>query len=494
MRNYTYILNEGFSKYFNKLNEEADNDELDIESTDKTLDEAVPRDLMGRIKNTRRYKSGQRYGYGNDSIDYESANMQEITAADVMKMKKRGEDLSDIYVLSDDGNLIELDTEGHPRDSGSTYFERANQSLKKTLENAVKIYKGKIGYFSETQPDKWAERASDADRRRANKKLGNERPSRWDKDGIEEFRQRLEGPAKEISAIRKEYEDGDISRKEMEARIAELKDGYKNRDISYYADRYNRIKQDRADARYYDSNKASRKNMDAYEEAKNDLDWAKYKLKDNEEKLAKAQAGEGYGNRRVSELKRMIATLKYDLQRFEQELAENPAQKELANLQTNIDEATQKIKNNQAIIDKLLHRNKNESLKRKSGKKLNEGFNKDRLKSLLTDEEAVNRYIENFSTEFSFEVKNPIINTELKQIEVVDSIEINFEPFSRYDIDDYAAHSMLEDYGEYIEDKINAMSDVECDFVDLAEYGDDYAVFEIRWSLNESFKKKSNKR
>lgn len=362
---YTKRINESFSKYINKLNEEVDEDSLDIESTDKTLDEAVPRDLMGKIKNTRRYKSGQRYG--DDSIDYESADMQEITAADVVQMKKRGEDLSNIYVLSDNGNLIELDRDGHPIESGSTYYERANQSLNKTLSNAVKIYKGKIGYFSKTQPDKWAERTSDSDRRRANRELGNKRPDRWDKDSIEEFRQRLEGPTKEISAIRKEYEDGDISRKEMEARIAKLKDEYENRDISYYADRYNRIKQDRADARYYDSNKAARKNMDAYEEVKSDLEWAKRDLKNNEERLAKAQAGDGYGNQRVIDLKRKIAILKRDLEYYEKELVENPAQQELTELQTGIDKATQEIKDNQEIIDKLLHRNRNESLKEAAG-------------------------------------------------------------------------------------------------------------------------------
>ena len=155
----------------------------------------------------------------------------------------------------------------------------------------------------------------------------------------------------------------------MESRIAEVKDEYKNRFISYYADKYKRIKQDRADARYYDSNKAARKNMDAYEEAKSDLNWAKYKLKDNEEQLAKAQAGDSYGNRRIVELKRKIASLKYDLERCEQELAENPAQKELATLQTNIDKAAKEINDNQAIIDKLLHRNKNESLKKRYNKR-----------------------------------------------------------------------------------------------------------------------------
>lgn len=369
---YTKRINESFSKYINKLNEEVDEDSLDIESTDKTLDEAVPRDLMNKIKDTRRYKSAQRYG--DDSIDYDSADMQEITAADVMRMKKRGEDLSNIYVLSDNGNLVELDREGHPVESGSTYYERANQSLNKTLSNAAKIYKGKIGYFSKTQPDKWAERTSDTGRRWANKKLGNERLSGWDERQIKEFRKHLDGPTEEISAIRKEYEDGDISRKEMEARIAKLKDEYE-----YQAGRdrfstatYNEVKNRRADARYYDSNKAARKNMDAYKEASYDLKWAKNELKNNEERLAKAQAGDGYGSQRVIDLKRKIATLKRDLEYYEKELAENPAQKELTELQTGIDEATQKIKDNQEIIDKLLHRNRNESLKRKSGKRLNE--------------------------------------------------------------------------------------------------------------------------
>lgn len=337
-------------------------------SNGSRLNEAVPRDLMDKIKNTRRYRGHDKY---TDPVDYASANMQEITAADVMKMKKAGEDLSDIYVLNDDGHLIELDRNGHPNEYGSTYYERANQSLSKTLSNAEKIYKGNIDYFSRTQPDKYAERTSDKYRREMNRKLGKERLSKWDKNDIEEFRSRLSGPAKEIAAVKKEYEDGDISRKEMESRIAKLKDKYKDGDISYYAKEYSRIKDDRADARYYDSNKASRKNVDAYEKAKHNLKWAQYRLKDNEEKLSKAQAGEGSGNQRIIDLKRKIASLKRDLEYYEKELAENPAQKELDELQRYITKAAQDITNNQAVIDKLLRRNKNESLKRKSGKRLN---------------------------------------------------------------------------------------------------------------------------
>ena len=330
-------------KYFiitNNLKEEA-------------LNEAVPRDLMSKIQNTYRYRTGK-MRRTTDPLDYASADMQEITAADVMRMKKNGEDLNDIYVLNDDGNLIELDRYGHPVESGSTGYTRANQSLKKTLENAVKIYKGNIDYFSRTQPDKYAERTSDSERRYANRQLGNERLDKWNKEKIADFRQGLEGPSKEIAAIKKEYDDGDISRKEMEARIADLKN---NRRLSQYAvDTYNTIKQDRADARYYDSNKASRRNIDAYEKAKNNLEWAQYKLKDNEEKLVKAQAGEGRGSQRIVDLKRKIASLKRDLEYYEKELAEDPAQKELDELQSYITKATQEINNNQAVIDKLLRK------------------------------------------------------------------------------------------------------------------------------------------
>ena len=321
------------------------------ELDESLLNEAVPRDLMSKIQNTRRYRGHDRY---IDPIDYESANMQEITAADVMRMKKSGEDLSNIYVLGDDGNLIELDWSGHPMEYGSTGIPRANQSLKKTLSNAVKIYKGNIDTFSRAQPDKYAERNADPERRSANRELGKNRISRYDKERIKEFRQGLEGPGEEIAAIKKEYEDGDISRKEMEARIDRLKN---DRRLSpYNIDAYNRIKQDRADARYYDSNKASRKNVDAYEDAKYNIERAKYKLKDSEEELSKAQAGEGAGNQRIIDLKRKIATLKRDLEYYEKELAENPAQKELDKLQSNINKATQDITNNQEIIDKLLHR------------------------------------------------------------------------------------------------------------------------------------------
>ena len=339
----------------NKIMIIAKEDEDDIEESCKSnrkLDEAVPRDLMKSIKYTSKYRRNQGY---DDSLDYASADMKEITAEDVMKMKKNGEDLSDIYVLSDSG-LTQLDKDGHPSEWGSTYVGRANQSLNKTLSNATKIYKGKIDYFSNTQPDKYAERVGDEDtdwygKREHNKRLGKGRSGNKGKD----FRKAFEKAGTEIKKLRKAYEDGDISRNEMESKIADLKAQREYK--SYDANSYNRSKQMRADARYYDSNKAARKNVDAYEEAKDALDWAKYKLEDNKEKLVKAQAGTGAGNKRVADLKKKIASLQRDLAYYEKELASDPVQQELDDLQEYIDKATQEIDDNQKVIDKLLRRN-----------------------------------------------------------------------------------------------------------------------------------------
>ena len=319
----------------------------------KKLDEAVPRDLMDKIKNTRSYRRNSR---SDDPLDYQSANMQEITAQDVMRMKKNGEDLSDIRVLNDDGDIIELDRYGHPIDSGSTGYPRANQSLKKTLDNATKIYKGKIDYFSQTQPDKYAERNSDSEKKFANNLLGKDRDNYYSpKRSRKDFHNVLEEPGQKIKALRKAYDDGDISRKEMETGIAKAKEG-RERIYRWGAGEYNWLSQRKADARYYDSNKAARKNRDAYIDAKISLDWAKDTLKDSEEKLAKTKAGNGYGNKRVEELKEKIASLKYDLAYYEKQLAEDPVQKDLDDLQNSINSATQEIKDNQAIIDKLLRR------------------------------------------------------------------------------------------------------------------------------------------
>ena len=165
------------------------------------LDEAAPRDLIKGIKNTMhgyRNSGNTRVNWSDDGraatvddqLDYENADMEEITPQDVLRMKKNGEDLSDIYVLDDKVYLVKLDATGRADDEGSDWLtsrgnRRNNQSLKTTLANANKIYKGKISTVRETQPEKWQSRTSDPDERRLNKDyLGSDHRrsnSRWNK-------------------------------------------------------------------------------------------------------------------------------------------------------------------------------------------------------------------------------------------------------------------------------------------------------------------------
>ena len=323
MKNYTHILNEGFDSYFKKL------------------DEAVPRDLMSKIQDTDKYRQYQLDKYSDnpnirdnhEPLDYQSANMEEITSKDVLQMKKDGNDLSNIYILDSNDNLIELDKDGYPLKGGSTGRPRANQSLNKTLSDAKKIYIGKIDYVSKTQPDKWAERTSDTSRRGSNLELGSKHSNNnWKSN----FYNDLEKYGKEINRLKKAYEKGNISKKYMEKKISELKRD-RDRGGSWDEYMYSLTKDGRAFDRYYDSNIASRENTDAYEEAKVAINLSNRIIEYCERELAKNSSKE-----KAKELKREI----------------------------NIEK--QRIKDNQAVIDKLLHRNKNESLKRKSSKRLNE--------------------------------------------------------------------------------------------------------------------------
>ena len=128
------------------------------------LNEAVPRDLIPHVKRSR---NNYRRDYDN-RLDYQSADMKEITVDDVMQMKKNGEPLDDIYILKN-GNMIALTGGRVDRDRSHLGYGsgvRKNQSLKKSLEDADKIYIGKIQPFSETNPEEFETRKSQFKTRR----------------------------------------------------------------------------------------------------------------------------------------------------------------------------------------------------------------------------------------------------------------------------------------------------------------------------------------
>lgn len=405
---YTKRINEGFSKYINKLNEEVDEDNLDIESTDKTLDEAVPRDLMQQIRNTRDFRDSQSYrrspwqgrdpdfGYIRGNIDhipdYQNSEPEELTADEVLRMKKNGEDLSDIYILNDYGRMIKLDREGHPDSSGSsTQAFRSNQALKTTLKDAIKIYKGNIRQFKDTQPEKFVSRVGDPSgeikaysshsdiksNRQANFDLGANRFEKdWQHKGAREYKKDIKRYQDEINKIKTLYQDGDISRKEMESRLENAR-RWKPSLSSYDAEKWSDIKAERAQDRYNASN--STNNVLRYKELKDTLFDASYDLKKSQDKLDKVKSGEasgwGYGDNayykgrvrdtqsKIDELQRQIESLKRNLEEYNQKLAEYPESEDIAQFEGEVAEAKARVDANQAEINKLLRRNKNESLK-----------------------------------------------------------------------------------------------------------------------------------
>ena len=369
----------------------------------EALNEAVPRDLMSQIRKTSSFRHDQetrKYPWqekgpngimrGNTDYiyDYQNSEPEEISASDVLRMKKNGEDLDDIYVLTNSGRMIKLDREGHPNEYGSTeYIPRINQSLKTTLKNANKIYKGNIQKLKDTQPEKFAARIGNPDEempygrdeygfksdRAANFNLGAERNS-----SVSEYKRGIKKYQDEVKEIKAEYENGNISRKEMERQIEIAKRWAPSLD-TFLGRSWSTAKEERAEDRYVASNRGN--NVRKYNRIKYELADANYDLNKSQEKLDGIKSGNtkgwGYGDNayykeKVADIQAQIERLQKELKRYNDELAKHPESDDIAEFENEVAEAKARIDANQAEIDKLLRRNKNESLKRKSNKRLNE--------------------------------------------------------------------------------------------------------------------------
>lgn len=354
----------------------------------ESLNEAAPRDLINGIKHTiHGYRNGgdRRVSWVNDGrattvddqLDYENADMEEITPQDVLRMKKDGEDLSDIYVLDDKGYLVKLDATGRADDEGSDWLtsrgsRRNNQSLKTTLANANKIYKGKISTVRETQPEKWQSRTSDPDERWLNKNfLGADH--------------RKSGP-------------------------------YGSKEGKYMARNYS------AD---------STNPVPKYKE---------FKARIND-----AQAIKNRNNQNLDSTRRYIA-------RQIQQLADEKKFVDADNI-----EQDAKISKNRAEIDNLLNsrrRNKNESLKRKSSNRLNESLTFFNIIDIIKRLEGNEYTVEYAEPEIIFKKEQDGVITTLKLLPNDKSNE-NVISFNMYDEDDkvnIVDDSIILSDGNYIKD------------------------------------------
>ena len=392
---YLKQLNEGLEKTHN------------IRKVDSKLDEALPKDLMKEIRradsrgsynratNFNRSENifdPQKIGWSGETRanvqDFANASAKEITAGQVKAMKKAGQDLSNVYIMTDYG-MIQLDQDGHPYKSGSSgYIERKNQSLNKSLEDAKKIYLADIKDLYQTNPEKAMSRMGDVNIRKANLSLGHDRPraydsSRRNSEYVKKLQNRA-GNSKEIAAIKAEYEAGDISRKEMEKRISDIQNSYLSTPDEYDVDDYNYIRKKNASDRYTASKQTLQKPFRDLEDARSAISSATYRLNTAKKNLADAQRGEAEGRytsseyveakREIENLKRQIEYAQKQLQRWQSKIDNGLQSAEVKKFEDEIASNQADINNAQAKIDRLLRRT--ESLKKKLNKKLNESLNK----------------------------------------------------------------------------------------------------------------------
>ena len=370
-------------RFFKQMNESIEGRYI----TKKKLDETLPKDLMKKIQRTKAYKGyGGRngdqsrqiydiYDYDTESRrkvtgvkDYQNATATELNAADVLAMKKAGEDLSSIYVIDDMGNMINLDRDGHPLQTGSTYSPRANQSLKKTLEDAVKIYRADIKDLMDTDPEKAQARFADPDLRGANMELGHNRPRSYERGRRDSYyaeRQRELSKLKpQIDAIKAEFEEGDISRKEMERKIADLK--RRVGDTSWAASDYQKVRNKNANNRYKASEKALKEPFDKLEDARQELYYSKNDLARSQRELDSVKTGDTskaswgdnylYAKKKVDELTAQIASLQKDLERYQSQIDNGAYDKQVKELEDKIASEQARIQKAQSEIDTILRR------------------------------------------------------------------------------------------------------------------------------------------
>lgn len=360
----------------------------------KKLDEKVPNDLIrsiraddndrrfsGPYKNTDREFNRGNYWNGGDVVDYENSNYRMLSPQEVLGMKKRGEDLSNIYVIKN-GEHIKLNRDGSPRNYGARDI-RSNQSLKRTLDGADKIYIADEKLVKDSQPEKFASRNADPEERRSNLMLGAKGPFSNEERYRKGMYTNSRSAKKAIARAKQDYEDGDISRKEMEKIIASNQPSID----TYYGKNYQELRDRKADARNYAANKSASAKVSEYKELKDSIPEAERAIsraKDDIEKFNSGQSTSHWSDyaynkrsadryrKEIEDLERRLEFAKKQLQSYESKLTSDVKDSELKALEDNLAQANADLESKTARLKALLR--KNEALKRISrSKELSEG-------------------------------------------------------------------------------------------------------------------------
>lgn len=346
-KSFEQLMNEGLERKLGLLNE--------------SLDEALPKDLIKNMKWTRLGAEGEdaySQAYDAERVDYEASDYEEISADTVLNMKKNGEPLDNIYIMKD-GKLLGLDAVGHPVKERSTIDARYNQALKKSLAGADKIYKVTALKRGETHPDRFA----DSEERAANRNLGANHLPSWQARKGSDYNDSKARAVKAVKQAKLDYENGDISRKEYEARIERAKEiSPSKRSIQ----NYNRIRNANARNRNFASEKNLQKPFNDLQDARRELSQAKDNLADSQKELEKIQSDDttgykSYGsyNRAIQEIpkiKEKIASLQAELKRYEDLVNSGAKERDIEKAQASIDQHQAEIDAAQDKVDTILRR------------------------------------------------------------------------------------------------------------------------------------------
>lgn len=395
--NYFKQINESFERLHKNVLEEDKSKKLkEVNTSRKSLDEALPKNLMNQIKQTRsaRYNNSYNGGFNTgDAItsngmstgisDYDKATYKEISDDEVMAMKKAGSDLSNVYILKkgygDDYHMIKLDRDGRPDDRGSTTHPRLNQSLKKSLEGADKIYVAKIPDLMQSDPEKARTRLSNPEVRKSNYNLGHNRNWGFNKSetrggsSYAKYKRDQSGNKSKIDVIKAQYDAGNISRNEMERQIAALKDTELTPD-NWRVQEYNKIRNRNAENRYKTSELTLKQPRNDLKQYRDELKDAKWNVFDAQSKLDRVKTGarskyDGYegdynnNKQKIAEYQNRIKNLQDEIVRTQNEIErlsklvnDDARQADLDKYQKNLDDQIAKMNGAQAKIDKLLKR------------------------------------------------------------------------------------------------------------------------------------------
>lgn len=372
----------------------------------KKLDEKIPKDLSRSMRrdftNQKYYRTGSdRFNRDssvgvNGVVDYENSTYQEVDADTIKQMKKNGEDLSNVYVVKN-GEHIKLDADGHPTwKSADARGLRSNQSLNKTLSDADKIYIADEKFVKDTQPEKFAQRHQDQEERNNNMDLGAYRSDDDDEKRYRKYMYRNDHKSKKaIERAKQDYEDGDISRKEMERIIA----NNQPKIDTWSGKNYQEIRNRKSDAINYAANKSASAKVSEYKELKRSIPEAERAIsraKDDIEKFNTGQSTHSWSDydynkrsadryrKEIEDLERKLEFAKKQLQSYESKLTSDAKDSELKALEDKLSQANDDLEAKTARLKALLR--KNEALRRISkSKELNETKDLSKVEGSMTN-------------------------------------------------------------------------------------------------------------